>query len=57
MAAKVQECVYWKEKGNACFKKKNYKEAIDLYDKAIHCDARDATIYANRALCYLRTNK
>lgn len=42
-----------KEKGNAAFKKKDYRAAIRNYTEAIRCDEENATYYSNRAAAYL----
>eukprot|EP00250_Pteridium_aquilinum_P006084 c16068_g1_i1 orf=380-2368(-) len=42
-----------KEKGNAAFKKKDFRAAIDFYSEAIQCDEKNATFYNNRAAAYL----
>lgn len=43
----------WREEGNNLFLKRNYKEAIEMYTKAIE-KANTATHYTNRALCYFK---
>ena len=43
----------WKEEGNKLFVKRNYKEAIEMYTKAIE-KASTAAHYTNRALCYFK---
>ena len=40
-----------KEEGNKLFMKRNYKEAIEMYTKAIE-KANISTYYINRGLCY-----
>ncbi|MCO5599228.1 hypothetical protein L7F22_053328 [Adiantum nelumboides] len=42
-----------KEKGNASFKKKDYKGAVRNYSEAIRWDEENATYYSNRAAAYL----
>lgn len=42
-----------KEKGNAAFKKKDFRAAVDFYSEAIQCDEKNATYYNNRAAAYL----
>jgi STIP1 family protein 1 len=42
-----------KEEGNKLFMKRNYKEAIEMYSKAIE-KANISTYYINRALCYFK---
>jgi STIP1 family protein 1 len=42
-----------KEEGNKLFMKRNYKEAIEMYTKAIE-KANVSTYYINRALCYFK---
>ncbi|XP_021937972.1 RNA polymerase II-associated protein 3-like isoform X2 [Zootermopsis nevadensis] len=50
-----EEAVYEKEMGNDLVKSKKWKEAIRCYSRAINCFPYDAIFYANRALCYLKT--
>ncbi|KAH7429470.1 hypothetical protein KP509_09G050400 [Ceratopteris richardii] len=42
-----------KEKGNAAFKKKDYKVALRCYTEAIQWDEENPTYYSNRAAAYL----
>ncbi|KAI5058256.1 hypothetical protein GOP47_0026426 [Adiantum capillus-veneris] len=42
-----------KDKGNAAFKKKDYKGALRNYSEAIRWDEENATYYSNRAAAYL----
>lgn len=42
-----------KEKGNAAFKKKDFKGALRNYSEAIRWDEENATYYSNRAAAYL----
>ena len=44
----------FKEEGNKQFIKGNYKEAIELYSKAIEKSTNTAIFYTNRALCYMK---
>lgn len=44
----------FKEEGNKLFMKRNYKEAIEMYSKAIDKCPNISTYYTNRALCYLK---
>ena len=51
-----------KEKGNACFKKGNYKEAVELYTNALKiCVAEDkdmiVALHKNRAACWLKLQR
>ena len=41
-----------KNEGNAFFKDKRYKEAIQKYTEAIALDPSDVTFYSNRSACY-----
>ncbi|XP_037427659.1 protein STIP1 homolog [Triticum dicoccoides] len=40
--------------GDIAVKRKNYRGASAFYSEAIELDASDATLYANRSLCYLQ---
>ncbi|CAF0945129.1 unnamed protein product [Brachionus calyciflorus] len=44
----------YKEDGNKLFMKRNYKEAIEMYTKAIDKCPNVSTYYTNRALCFLK---
>lgn len=39
-----------KTKGNKAYSAKRYRDAIDIYSKAIECDEQ-AVYYSNRAAC------
>jgi STIP1 homology and U-box containing protein 1 len=43
----------WKEEGNKLFLKRNYKEAIEMYTKALE-KSTNSLYYTNRALCYFK---
>ncbi|ESO10562.1 hypothetical protein HELRODRAFT_108992 [Helobdella robusta] len=43
-----------RELGNNCFMARNYAEAINFYTKAIIRKPDLATLYTNRAICYIR---
>ena len=43
----------FKEEGNKLFMKRNYKEAIEMYTKAIE-KSNMSIYYTNRALCYFK---
>jgi len=43
-----------KEEGNKSFLKRNFKEAVELYSKAIEKASNVCIFYTNRALCYLK---
>ena len=45
-----------KAQGNKYFHSRHYKEAIDLYTKAINKDNRVSTYFTNRALCYINVS-
>jgi stress-induced-phosphoprotein 1 len=47
----------FKAKGNAAFSKKQYKEAIDWYTKAVQQEPNDATFYSNRCAAYMALDK
>jgi len=42
----------FKEKGNALWKQKKFKEAIEQYTYAVECDPNNHIYYTNRAACY-----
>ena len=42
-----------KERGNECFKNKNYWEAIKCYSNAINDNPNDHLIYSNRSAAYI----
>lgn len=42
-----------KEKGNECYKKKQYLDAIECYTRAIALKKDDKSLYSNRSLMYL----
>ena len=55
-------CAGEKERGNACFKKGNYKEAVELYTNALKiCATEDkdmiVALYKNRAACWLKLKR
>jgi len=41
-----------KEKGNGCFKQKNYDGALHYYSQAIALNPRDEVLYSNRSAAY-----
>lgn len=43
--------------GNKAAKKNEWNEAILRYTEAINYFPTDATYYANRALCFVKTNQ
>ncbi|CAN6334848.1 unnamed protein product [Urochloa humidicola] len=43
-----------KARGNEAFAKGDYLAATNFYDAAMHKDPLDATLFANRSLCWLR---
>ncbi|KAL1678207.1 hypothetical protein EV122DRAFT_212555 [Schizophyllum commune] len=50
---KVAQAEKIKEQGNAAFKNKQYKEAIDLYSKAIELNPSEPAYLTNRAASYI----
>ncbi|SSD60900.1 probable Serine/threonine-protein phosphatase T [Saccharomycodes ludwigii] len=44
----------YKEKGNECFKKKQYHPAVSFYDLAIKSDPTQSIFYSNAAFCHLK---
>ena len=47
----------YKNDGNTSYSKGNYKEAIELYTKAIETCPKTAAYYGNRAAAYIMLNK
>lgn len=45
------------KQGNACFHGKEYRQAIEHYDKAIRLNPKNAIAYGNRALAHLYLNE
>lgn len=43
-----------KEEGNKLFMKRSYKEAAEMYTKAIVASSQQPTFYINRALCHFK---
>lgn len=46
-----------KEKGNECYRLKQYETAMDHYSKSIAFDGENAVVYANRAVACIRNGK
>uniref|UniRef100_A0A914P4Q9 SET domain-containing protein n=1 Tax=Panagrolaimus davidi TaxID=227884 RepID=A0A914P4Q9_9BILA len=44
-----KDAEFWREKANECFKKREYKKAIFLYDRAIRCNEDNPVLYSNKA--------
>ena len=49
-----EEADQLREKGNLAVKRKDFKEALDLYSSAIVLSSGDYRLFCNRALCYLK---
>ena len=45
-----------KNRGNAEFKKKNFKEAIELYEEAIKLKPEEPLYYNNKAAAFIELN-
>jgi stress-induced-phosphoprotein 1 len=52
-----QKAIDLKNQGNTAYSNKKYKEAIDLYSKAIKLDDTDPTFYSNRCAAYTNLNQ
>ncbi|CAF2699156.1 unnamed protein product [Rotaria sp. Silwood2] len=46
-----------KENGNACFKQKQWTEAMNYYTQALRLNQKQPILYANRALCEINLTK
>jgi len=46
-----------KNRGNDCFKAKEYEKALSYYSDAIAAKGNEAAAYSNRALCYINLNR
>ncbi|TVT98380.1 hypothetical protein EJB05_00575 [Eragrostis curvula] len=49
-----ESATYWKTRGKKAFVKGGYAAAAYFYSLAIALDPHDATLFANRSLCWLR---
>jgi tetratricopeptide (TPR) repeat protein len=47
----------FKAKGNACFAKGAFQEAVDLYNQAIDAASDNAVLYSNRSAALLRLGR
>ena len=52
-----QEAQLLKEKGTKHVKAGRFDQASTLYGAAIDLSSKDATLFCNRALCYLKLNR
>lgn len=48
MEEELSPAMEWKNKGNAAYKKKDYEEAINCYDKAIELNPKEMNFYGNK---------
>lgn len=53
MADKQQKVIEAKEKGNAAFNKKDFKEAVKYFSEAIELDPSNHVLYSNRSGAYV----
>lgn len=44
--------IRYKEQGNQAYKSKDYKKALNLYNKAVQLNPKEPAFYLNRAFCY-----
>merc|ERR1719424_2802198 len=49
----TKEADEWKTKGNELYKKKNFKEAIEMYDKAIAAQPNDLVYHNNKCAVWV----
>eukprot|EP01010_Urceolus_cornutus_P004813 NODE_78_length_2582_cov_174.146467_g59_i0.p1 GENE.NODE_78_length_2582_cov_174.146467_g59_i0~~NODE_78_length_2582_cov_174.146467_g59_i0.p1 ORF type:complete len:807 (-),score=166.51 NODE_78_length_2582_cov_174.146467_g59_i0:161-2461(-) len=49
----TEEVLFLKERGNACYKRGDHTEAIELYSKAINLDMKNHLLWCNRASSHL----
>ncbi|NBD36195.1 MAG: tetratricopeptide repeat protein [Chloroflexi bacterium] len=49
---KTEDAEVYRERGNAHFMKRAYKQAIEAYSRALEVNPQDAVAYNNRGLCY-----
>jgi len=44
----------FKKAGGLAFKKKDFKEAVKMFTKAIELDSKNTSLYGNRSVAYLK---
>ncbi|XP_010540279.1 PREDICTED: probable serine/threonine-protein kinase At5g41260 isoform X2 [Tarenaya hassleriana] len=49
----MQETLVLKKKGDACFRQRDFREAIECYTQFIEVGMVSPTVFARRSLCYL----
>ena len=52
-----RKALHEKQKGNECYKSKDYQEAIDYYTKSLNYNDKDIYVYTNRSLSYMKLKK
>lgn len=53
----LESAVAWKDKGNQCFQKRDYEQAVYFYSRSIEVDETQTSALANRSMAYLKLGK